>query len=133
MSKFNSFVAEVHNGGHNLGSDVIKVFLTNSAPAAGNTVLANITEVSYTNCSDRTVTVTSSAQSGGVYSFIVDDLTLTASGGDVGPFTHYGLYNDTSTGDKLICYYAIGASTTIVNGNSLVLNFDNVNGVFQTT
>ena len=74
--KFNSFVEAVAEKVHNLGSDTLKVALTNSAPVATNTVLANITEISYTNCSSRTLTVSSSAQSSGTYKLVIADLTF---------------------------------------------------------
>ena len=63
--KFYSFVEAFAEKAHNLGSDTIKVALTNSAPSQSNTVLANITEISYTYCSSRTVSITISAQTAG--------------------------------------------------------------------
>ena len=38
-NKLQQFVADLANGKHNLGSDVLKVGLTNSAPVATNTML----------------------------------------------------------------------------------------------
>lgn len=129
-SKFNAFVADVANKVHNFSSDTIQVALTNSAPVATNTVLANITEISYTNCSTRVLTTTSSTQTSGTYSFIVSDLTLTASG-SVGPFRYIVIYNNTAASKNLIGYYDYGSSVTLNSTDTFLLDFDNINGVFQ--
>ena len=125
-----SLVEAIAEKVHNLGSDTLKVALTNSAPSQSNTVLANITEISYTNCSARTLTVSSSAQSSGTYKLVVSDLVLTASGGSVGPFRYAVIYNDTATNDELIGYYDYGSSITLADGETLTLDFDGTNGVF---
>jgi len=125
-----SLVEAIAEKVHNLGSDTLKVALTNSAPTQSNTVLANITEISYTNCSARTLTVSSSAQSSGTYKLVVADLVLTASGGSVGPFRYAVVYNDTATNDELIGYYDYGSSITLADGETLTLDFDGANGVF---
>lgn len=118
---------------HNLGGDTLKVALTAAAnaPVAGNSVLANLTEISYTNCSARTVTTSSSSQTSGTYKLVCADLTLTASGGSVGPFRYVVLYNDTATNDELIGYWDRGADITLSDGDSLVIDFDGTNGVLQ--
>ena len=125
-----SLVEAIAEKVHNFGSDTLKVALTNSAPSQSNTVLANITEISYTNCSARTLTVSSSAQSSGTYKLVVSDLVLTASGGSVGPFRYAVIYNDTATNDELIGYYDYGSSITLADGETLTLDFDGSNGVF---
>src|SRR6476660_6985201 len=94
-NKFNSFVEALAEKVHNLQSDTLRVALTNTAPVATNTVLANITEISYTNLSSRILTVTSSAQTSGTYALSIADLVLTASG-TVGPFRYPVIYNDTA-------------------------------------
>lgn len=122
-NKFNSFVEAMAEKTHNLGSDVLKVALTNSAPSASNTVLANITEIAYTNLSSRTLTVASSSQTAGTYSLVVNDLTLTSTGGSTGPFRYIVIYNDTATGDELICYYDYGSALTLNDGENITLDF----------
>lgn len=130
--KFNCFVADVANKIHNFSSDTIQVALTNSAPVVTNTVIGNITEISYTNCSTCALTTTSSTQASGLYSFIVADLTLTASG-TVGPFRYAVLYNITAGSKNLIGFYDYGSSVTLNSSDTFLLDFDNVNGVFQLT
>jgi hypothetical protein len=124
FTKFDAFVEDVAEGVHNLGSDQLVVALTNSAPtAATDDQLSDITEISYTNCSSRNVTTSSSSQTSGTYSLVLTDLTLTASGGTVGPFRYVVLYNDTATNDELIGYYDYGSSITLQDAETLELDF----------
>ena len=129
-TKFNSFTEALAEKVHNLGSDTLKVALTNSAPSASDTQLSNITEISYTKCSSRTLTVSSSAQTSGTYKLVVSDLVLTASG-TVGPFRYIVIYNDTATNKELIGYYDYGSALTLSNTDTLTLDFDGTNGLLQ--
>lgn len=128
--KFNSFVEAVAEKAHNLGADQLVLALTNSAPSASNTALADITEITYTNLSSRNITTSSSAQSSGTYKLVLADLVLTASGA-VGPFRYAVIYNDTSTTDLLIGYYDYGSSISLANGETFTVDFDATNGVLQ--
>lgn len=130
-NKFNAFVADIANKVHNLGSDQITVALSNSAPSASNAVLADITQISYTNLSSRNITTTSSTQTSGTYKLILADLTLSASGGSVATFRYAVIYNSTASGGPLIGYYDYGSSITLNSGDSFVLDFDNSAGVIQ--
>jgi hypothetical protein len=131
FNKFNAFVEAIAEKIHNLGADQIKVALSNAAPSATNTQLSNITEISYTNCSTRNVTTSSSSQTSGLYKLILADLTLTASGGSVGPFRYVILYNDTATNDEVIGWWDYGSSITLASGESLLIDMDGANGVLQ--
>lgn len=127
----NSFKEALPEKIHNLGSDTLKVALTNSAPAATNTVLANITEIAYTNLSARTLTTSSSSQTSGTYKLVLADLVLTASGGNVAAFRYVVIYNDTASNDELIGWYDYGSSLTLLDGDSLTIDFDATNGFLQ--
>ena len=136
--KLNGFVEHLAEGEHNLGSNQIAVALSNTAPGSestppttltANCVLANVTQVSYTNLSSRNVTTSASAQSSGTYKLTLTDLVLTSTGGSTGPFRYVYLYNDTSTSDKLIGYYDYGSSITLADGESLTIDFDAATGI----
>ena len=137
FTKVNDFVEDVAEKVHNLGSDQLTLALSNTAPASessnptgdGNGVLANVTQVAYTYCSSRNLTVSASAQTSGTYKLTIADITLSASGGAVGPFRYVYLYNDTATNDELIGLYDYGSSITLNDGESLDVDFDGVNGV----
>ena len=143
MATFNKVNDFVKNAVHNmdLESDQIVVALSNTAPSAessnpttdGNGVLANVTEISYTNCSTRNVTTSSSTQTGGTYKLVLNDITLTAAGGDVGPFRYVYIYDDTvaTPADPLIGYYDYGLSLTLNDGDSFTLDFSATDGVIQ--
>ena len=130
FNKFNSFVEHIAEGVHNLGSGQLVVALTNSAPSAANTVLADITEISYTNVSSRNITTSSSAQTSGTYKLTLTDLVLTASGA-VGPFRYIVIYNDTpsSPADPLIGYYDYASSISLATGETFTIDFDGTNGL----
>lgn len=132
FNKINAFVADICNKVHNMGSDQITVALTASAnaPVATNTILANLTQISYTNLSSRNVTTTSSTQTSGTYKYIAVDLVLTASG-TVAAFRYCVLYNSTAASGNLIGWYDYWSDLTLNNGETLTLDFDNVNGIFQ--
>ena len=96
-NKFNQFIEDLAHGVHNLGSDQLTVALCAAAnvPVATNSVLANLTEISYTNCSSRDITTTTSEGSDGTYELVLQDLTLTASSGAIATFRYVVVYNNT--------------------------------------
>jgi hypothetical protein len=121
--KFDSFVEALAEKVHNLGADQLRVALSNSAPTASNSLLSQISQVSYANCSSRALTTASSAQTSGTYALVLNDLTLTASGGQVGPFRYVILYNDTAANDELIAWYDYGSSITLNDGDTFTIDF----------
>ena len=134
FNKFNQFVADVANKVHNLGSDTLKVALTNTAPAATNTVFANITEIAAGNgytAGGGAATLVSSAQSAGTYVLKLNNVTVTATAGSIGPFRYCVLYNATPAAGNLIGWYDYGTNLTITAGNSFQVQFDPTNGVLQ--
>lgn len=132
FNKFNAFVENLAEGVHNLQTGQLVVALTNTAPTAGNSVLADITQITYTNLSSRNITTSSSAQTSGTYRLILNDLVLTASGA-VGPFRYVVIYNDTPTSptDPLIGWYDLGSSITLASGESITIDFDGTNGLLS--
>jgi hypothetical protein len=60
FNKFNSFTKAAGDKKHNLSSDTLVIALSNTAPTSVNPVLADITQISYTNLASRTVTTTHS-------------------------------------------------------------------------
>lgn len=140
FTKLNGFVEHLAEKVHNLGSDQLIVALSNTAPGSESTpptgstaacILANVTQVSYTNLSSRNITTSASAQTSGTYKLTLTDLTLTSSGGSTGPFRYVYLVNDTPTSpaDPLIGYYDYGSSITLADTETLTIDFDGTNGV----
>jgi hypothetical protein len=108
----------------NLDTDQFTIALTNTAPVAANSVLADITEISYTNLSSRNITTTSSSQTGGVYTLVLQNLTLTASG-SVPSFRYVVIYDNTPTSplDPVVSWLDYGSSITMANGETLLVEF----------
>jgi hypothetical protein len=134
FQKFQAFVADVANKVHNLGSDALKILLTNTAPVATNAVKADLTEITAQNgyaAGGAAVTVTSSAQSGGTYKLVGNDVTFTASGGSFGPFRYAVLYNSTPAAGPLIGWWDYGSSLSVNAGDSFIVDLDQVNGILQ--
>lgn len=121
MATYNKFNAWVENMVEvaNCGTDAFKLALTAAAnaPVNTNSVLADLTEIAYTNLSARTLTTSSSAQSGGTYSLVLADLVLTASGGSVATFRYVVCYDDTPTSpaDPLVCWHDYGSNVTLAD------------------
>jgi hypothetical protein len=124
MATYNKFQAwaETMVEGANLATDQFVIALTNSAPVATNSVLADITQISYTNLSSRNVSTTSSSQTGGTYTLVLADLVMTASGA-VGPFRYVVLYDDTVAGDPLVGWWDYGSSITMANAETFTVDF----------
>lgn len=131
FNKVNSFVEALAEKVHNLGSDQLKIALTNTSHTAGWTKLSDLTQVSYTNLSGATplnLTTSSSAQTSGTYKLVLTDLVLTATG-TVGPFRYVYIYNDTASNKELIGYYDYGSAVTLSSGDTFTLDFSADDGV----
>ena len=134
FQKFNAFVADVANKVHNLGADTLKILLTDTAPVATNSIKANLTEITTGNgyaAGGGAVTVTSSAQSGGTYKLVGNNVTFTASGGSIAQFRYAVIYNSTAASGNLIGWWDYGAEVNVTNGNSFQVQLDQVNGILQ--
>jgi hypothetical protein len=125
FNKFNAFVENVAEGVHNLQTGQLVVALTNTLPTASNSVLTDITQITYTNLSSRNITTSTSSQTSGTYKLVLTDLVLTASGA-VGPFRYVVIYNDTPTSpaDPLIGWYDYGAAVDLLNGETFTITWD---------
>lgn len=125
-NKIRQFVEDLAHGVHDLESDQLVVALTAAANAPVNTneILANLTEVSYTNLSSRNITTSSSGQTTGTYSLVLTDLVLTASG-NVATFRYVAVYNDTPTSpaDPLIAYFDYGSDVTLASGETFTIDW----------
>ncbi len=126
--KVNDYIGDLHHAVHDFSSDQLSIALSNTAPgsessdpsADGNGVLANVTEISYTNVSEAlTITTDSEGATGGTYQITVADKTLTASGGSIGPFQYVYVYNSgtAEATNPLIAYADNGSEITITDGN----------------
>jgi len=134
FNKYNQFVEDVAQKVHDLfgtagsGADTLKIMLSNAAPnAATHAVRADSTEIGggngYTSGGFSTANV--GTRSGGTVSVVGTDVTITASGGTIGPFRYVILYNDTPTSpaDPLIGWWDYGSGVTLNDGEAFTTDF----------
>lgn len=127
-----------------MDGDTFKIALSNTAPGSeasdptsdGNGVLANVTQISYTNYSDdmtvdRTLEGVTSSQTGGTYKFDANDIVITASGGALATFRYIYVYDDTpiSPADPLVCVIDNGSGITLASGESVTIAW-NASGIY---
>lgn len=134
FNKFNIFVENLAEKVHNLGADTLKIMLTNTTPVATNAVKADVTEIAAANgylVGGLPATIVASSQTAGTYKLTLGDVVFTAAGGPIGPFRFAVLYNDTPTSpaDPLIGWYDYGSSITLLDSETLTVDFDATNGV----
>ena len=128
---------------HDLAADTLMIALSNTAPASetsdptatGNGVLANVTQIAYTNYTDdmtvdRVLQSVTSDEAGGTYTLDAADLTITASGGALASFRYVYLYNDTPTSpaDPLIACIDNGSAISLADGESVTIAW-NASGI----
>jgi hypothetical protein len=134
FNKFNALTEDLAEKVHNLGSDALKIMLTNTAPIAANSVKADITEISAGNgytAGGTAVTITASSQTGGTYKLVGNDVVFTASGGSIGPARYAVLYNSTPVAGNLIGWWDYGSALTLADGSTLTVDFSATNGILQ--
>jgi hypothetical protein len=132
---FRQFKENIGKGVHNFTSDstctvTLALCAAASAPVNTNSVLADLTTISYTNLSSRVLTGITFEQTAGTSTFTFDDHVLTASGGSVAAFRYIVFYDDdpTSPADPLIGWLDYGSDLTLLNTQTLTL--DQTTGAF---
>lgn len=135
FNKINAFPQNVFNKAFDFSADTFKVALSNTAPTSASTVwnTTNFPAPAAANgytAGGNTLSTTSSTQTSGTYRWIVADSVFTATAGGIGPFRYAIIYHSVS-GD-VIGWYDYGSAVTLSNpGDTLTVDFDNVNGVLS--
>ena len=124
-TKFQAFVDNLAEGAFTFSTDTLQVALSNAAnppSAASDAVLADFTQIAYTNLSTQVITTISSTQTGGTYSLVLTDLILTASGA-VAPFQYVIIFDQTAANDELIAFFDYGSEVTLASGETFTIDF----------
>lgn len=138
-NKHQDYAEQLNKAVHNWSTHTFKAVFCNTAPVATNTVLSDLTQISngggYTGGAGGGValdTVTLSEASGTAKVTIADEV-FTATGASVGPLRYVDIYNDsaTSPADALVCWYDYGSSITLADTETLTIDFDGTNGLWQ--
>lgn len=134
-NKFNAFTQDVLSAKHNFTGNTFKVMLTNTAPTATNAVKADITEIGAGNgySAGGTTTTISVSSTSGVAKVTASDIVFTASGGTIGPLRYAVVYNSTTATNPLIAWFDYGSAITLLDTETLTVDFDNTNGLFTVT
>lgn len=131
-NKFNVFTTDLVSAKHNFASNSFKVMLTNTAPVATNTVKADITEIGAGNgyASGGTATTITVNNTSGTVKVSATDIVFTSAGGTIGPFRYAVLYNATTSGNPLVAWWDYGTSISLLDTETLTVDFDGTNGLF---
>jgi hypothetical protein len=140
FNKFQVFVLDVASGKHQMqtgAAHVYKVYLTNTAPVATNTVYGTPADLSTANgytAGGASVGTITGSQTSGTFKFVGGtDPSWTASGGSIGPFQYAVLYNSSASGTPLIGWWDYGTAITLTNGNTFTVDLDQSNGILTIT
>jgi hypothetical protein len=135
-NKFEQFVEDLANKVHDLGSDTLKLYLTNATPStSADAVKADLAEIAGGNgytAGGITLTGVTATQTGGVLKLTCDnDPSWTASGGAIAQFRYAVLYNDTPTSpaDPLIAWWDYSGTVDLADGESFTATIVDANGV----
>lgn len=126
FNKFQGFVGYLGLAAINLNTDTLKCYLSNATPSAsGNDVKADLAEITAENgyTAGGEDAQNTYSESGGTGTLAGTDITITASGGTVGPFRYAVLYDDTHASDVLIGWWDYGSSITLQAGESFTIDF----------
>jgi hypothetical protein len=128
FNKFNDFVEQLGLKRHDLNVDVLKVFLTNEAPVATDTVKLDMAEISAGNgytAGGADATGVWDESPAGTGRLVCTDIVWTAAGGTIGPFRYAVLYNDSTVTptDQLIGWWDYGSAVTLQIGETFTSDF----------
>lgn len=128
-NKFQQFAEDLGKGVHQLhaAGHTLKLYLSNTTPSASaDAVKADLVEITNENGYTAPVDIQNDyTESGGTGTLTGVDVTITASGGTVGPFQYVVVYNDTPTSpaDPLVCWWDYGSAVTLLDGEEFVVDF----------
>jgi hypothetical protein len=126
-TKFEVFCENLAEKVHDLNADQLEIYLSNTAPnAATNQVKADLAEIATGNGYAGPVdTQNATSRTGGTTTVTAVDITITASGGSIATFRYIVLFNTTpaAPADPLIQYWDYGSALTLLNGESLTVDF----------
>mgnify|MGYP000202053938 CR=1 FL=1 len=140
-TKVQDYAEQVNKGVHNWATHTYKLALAASAIAATVADLSGVTQISagggYTAGAGGgytldTVTLT---EASGTAKVTIADEVITATGGAIATHRYYYLYNDTATSpaDAGVCILDYGSNLSLADTETLTVDFDGTNGLWQFT
>jgi hypothetical protein len=120
--KYDPFIENLANAALDLfgATDTLKVVIHSDAPTvATDDELADLTQITGTGyTAGGGDTQNDSTRTGGILTLTGVDFVWTATAGDWTAGRYLSMYDDTSSGDKLISYWDYGANFTLGNGET---------------
>ncbi len=134
FNKFYSTTEDIAEKQNNLGSDTLKVMLSNTTPIATNSAYSDLSGAEVANGGGYTtggasVSISSSTQTTGTYKLVIGNASWTGSGSGFGPYRYATLYDSTS--GRLLGWWDYGSSVSTLSGETFAVQFDASAGVLQ--
>lgn len=128
FNKFQDFVQALAEKEHNLTSDQLECYLSNTTPdAAADADKADLAEISGGNgyTAGGMDTQNTGAEATGTYTLTGTKIVVTASGGAVAQFRYVVLFNQTHATDGLIGWWDRGSALDLLDGETFSIKFNN--------
>ena len=144
-TKFNQTIEDIFKKKIDFSADSFFLLLTNTSPNAADTVCdtstatctikatSNAAEIAAGNGYTKkggALTITTSSQSAGTFTWAGNQIVFTASGGSIGPFRYCVMFDDTSGAAatrSVIAWWDYGAALTLNSGDTFTVKFNNAN------
>jgi hypothetical protein len=127
-NKFRDFVEQLGLEGHQLNTDVLKIYLSNVQPVVTNTVFGTPAEFAggtgYT-ARGEDIQNTWSENPAGTGELIGTKVVWTAGAADWAAFQFVVLFNETNATDMLIGWWDYASALTLGNGETFTVKFNN--------
>jgi hypothetical protein len=129
FNKFEQFIFDLATKKHDLNADEIRMYLTNTAPVASNTVFGTPAEIAtgngYVTKGLDVVNVCTENPAGTAEVTTATGITWTATGGAISQFRYVVAFNESSTSpvDGLIGWYDHGSTVSLAAGESFTVDF----------
>ena len=127
QTKYLDFVEQLGLAQHNLNTDTLRAWLSNTAPTNTDTTFPGTatdlgTGNGYTAGGEDIQNTWSEAA--GTASLVCVDVVWTAAGGTIGPFRYVGIYNDTNATNRVgPGFFDYGSGITLQIGETFTLDF----------
>jgi len=116
-TSFQPWIEKINTAKIDWENDTFSLLLADVEPVVTDSERADISEVSYTNLSSRTLTLNNASQTGGTYTADCDELVMTASGA-VGPFRYVVLCDESAVAQPVACWWDYGSDVTMASGDT---------------
>ncbi len=141
-NKFNQTIEDIFKKKIDFSADTFYLLLTNTSPNAADikvdTTTTTCTIASTSNALEiaagngytkkgGALTITTSSQTSGTFTWAGNQIVFTASGGTIGPFRYCAMFDDTSgttATRSVIAWWDYGSSITLNSGETLTVQFN---------